>query len=115
MHEQTGTIASSAGETFYILGVAVALIMWSFALIWLFLAIATILSASRFSFNMGWWGFVFPLAVFTLATLTLGVELDSRFFNVLGTVRSILSFLSKASCALQYLLFQFFSFQTKDC
>ena len=37
---------------------------------------------------MGWWGFTFPLGVLTVATTTLGVEMPSKFFLVLGTVRS---------------------------
>ena len=35
---------------------------------------------------MGWWGFTFPLGVLTVATTTLGVEMPSKFFLVLGTV-----------------------------
>lgn len=31
------------------------------------------------------WGFVFPLGVWTISTLTLGKELDSGFFKILGT------------------------------
>lgn len=37
---------------------------------------------------MGWWGFTFPLGVLTVATTTIGVEMPSKFFLVLGTVSS---------------------------
>ena len=43
-------------------------------------------SRSKFPFNMGWWGFTFPLGVFTVSTTTIGKEMPSKFFEVLGTV-----------------------------
>lgn len=88
---QTATLESkttNAGEILYIVGWLIATIMWGFALVWLFFAIATI-STSKFPFNMGWWGFTFPLGVFTTSTTTMAKELPSKFFKVLGTVRRI--------------------------
>ena len=76
----------NAGEILYILGWLVALIMWGFGIVWLFFALASI-SRSKFPFNMGWWGFTFPLGAFAVSTTTLGKEIPSMFFNVLGTVR----------------------------
>ena len=38
---------------------------------------------------MGWWGFTFPLGVYTVSTVTLGEELPSAFFRILGTVFSV--------------------------
>lgn len=35
---------------------------------------------------MGWWGFTFPLGVYSLSTMLIGEELPSLFFRVLGTV-----------------------------
>ena len=84
----TNTISPAAGEIFYAVGFLLALIMWGFALVWLFFALASI-SRSKFPFNMGWWGFTFPLGVFTTATNQFGTEMPSRFFDVLGTVRSL--------------------------
>lgn len=46
------------------------------------------ISRSKFPFNMGWWGFTFPLGVLTVATTTIGEEMPSKFFLVLGTVSS---------------------------
>lgn len=74
-----------AGEILYIMGLFIALIMWGFGLVWLFFALASI-GRGRFPFNMGWWGFTFPLGVFTVSTTTIGKELPSTFFSVLGTV-----------------------------
>ncbi|EME40420.1 hypothetical protein DOTSEDRAFT_136670 [Dothistroma septosporum NZE10] len=101
---QLGTVANSllqrtdtlpvarsliAGEVLYTAGFMLAIIMWGFGLVWLFFALAAIYTTSRFPFNMGWWGFTFPLGVFTVATTTFGKELPSAFFRVLGTIFSI--------------------------
>jgi len=78
-----------AGDVLYVLGVFVALIMWGFGLVWLIFALATIYSTRPFPFNMGWWGFTFPLGVYAISTMTFGVEMPSLFFKVLGTILSV--------------------------
>ena len=78
-----------AGDIAYILGVLVALVMWGFGLCWLVFALATIYSTRPFPFNMGWWGFTFPLGVYAISTMTFGVEMPSLFFRVLGTILSV--------------------------
>ena len=82
---ESGTVGTQAGEVLYIMGWLVALIMWGFGLVWLFFAVATI-SRGRFPFNMGWWGFTFPVGVFGMSTMTLGREMPSSFFEILGMV-----------------------------
>jgi tellurite resistance protein TehA-like permease len=83
---RTGTLLGlSSGETLYSVGFLMAIIMWGYGVVWLFFAVASI-SRSKFPFNMGWWGFTFPLGVFAVATDTFGKELPSTFFSVLGTV-----------------------------
>lgn len=77
------------GDILYILGLFLALTMWGFGLTWLILASITIWSSRPFPFNMGWWGFTFPLGVFAVSTITIGNELPSLFFQVLGTIFSI--------------------------
>lgn len=77
-----------AGQIFYSMGVFAAFIMWGFGLVWLFFAIASI-TRHRFPFNLGWWGFTFPLGVFSIATTTLAKEIPSGFFKVLGTIFSL--------------------------
>ncbi|KAE8453613.1 hypothetical protein EG329_009124 [Mollisiaceae sp. DMI_Dod_QoI] len=77
-----------AGDILYVGGWLVATIMWGFALVWLFFAFASITRKS-FPFNMGWWGFTFPLGVFTTSTLQMAKELPSDFFKVLGTIFSV--------------------------
>jgi tellurite resistance protein TehA-like permease len=83
---QTHTLEASSGPTFYTLGFLVALILWSFGLVWLFFASASIAKSRSFPFNIGWWGFTFPLGVFATSTCQMGRELPSEFFKVLGTV-----------------------------
>lgn len=83
---QTHVLSEVAGEVVYILGFFVALIMWGFGLVWLVFALATIYKCHPFPFNMGWWGFTFPLGVYAVSTITFGVELPSRFFKVFGIV-----------------------------
>jgi tellurite resistance protein TehA-like permease len=82
---ETKTLHPMAGEILYVLGWMIAIVLWGFGLVWLFFAVASI-SRSRFPFNMGWWGFTFPIGVFTMATISIGQELSSAFFKVLGTV-----------------------------
>jgi hypothetical protein len=50
-----------AGDTFYLLGLIAGMLMWAFALVWFVVAIIMIATAFPFPFNMGWWGFVFPV------------------------------------------------------
>ncbi|ORX95141.1 sulfite transporter Ssu2 [Clohesyomyces aquaticus] len=80
---------SIAGDIFYILGVFIALIMWAFGLTWLCFALASIHISRPFPFNMGWWGFTFPLGVFAVSTIEFGNQMPSLFFKVLGTIFSI--------------------------
>ncbi|CEJ57504.1 Putative C4-dicarboxylate transporter/malic acid transport protein [Penicillium brasilianum] len=77
-----------AGSMAYVLGIFISLLMWSFGLIWLVFALATVLYSSPFPFNMGWWGFTFPLGVYAANTMELGVELDLMFFKIFGTILS---------------------------
>ena len=81
-----GTLIPLAGQILYVVGFLVALIMWGFGLLWFFFALASI-TQSKFPFNMGWWGFTFPIGVFAVATTTFGKEMPSKFFHILGTVR----------------------------
>jgi len=84
--QDTEILDPLAGRMAYVLGVFISLLMWSFGLIWLVFALATVLHSSPFPFNMGWWGFTFPLGVYAANTMELGIEMDLIFFKVFGTV-----------------------------
>ncbi len=76
------------GEVFYGIGIFAAFIMWGAALGWLSFALIAVLSIKSFPFNMGWWGFTFPLGVFTTCTGLLAKELSSTFLSIVTTVRN---------------------------
>jgi tellurite resistance protein TehA-like permease len=82
---ETNTIIPSAGQIVYVFGFLTALLMWGFALAWLAWALASF-GTSKSPFNMGWWSIIFATGVFTSSAITLGQEMPSRFFDVLGTV-----------------------------
>ncbi|PWY78105.1 malate permease [Aspergillus sclerotioniger CBS 115572] len=86
---KTQTLEASSGPAFYTMGFMVALILWSFGLVWLFFALASIARSKSFPFNIGWWGFTFPLGVYAMSTCQIGRELPSEFFRVLGTILSL--------------------------
>jgi tellurite resistance protein TehA-like permease len=58
-----GTIphVAKAGDIFYLVGLIVGILLWGFALVWFIVAIIMIATAYPFPFNMGWWGFIFPV------------------------------------------------------
>ena len=85
----TNTLDPSAGSIMYVLGFFVALIMWGFGLLWFAIALVSLFKARPFPFNMGWWGFTFPLGVYAASTIQIGLELDSAFFKVLGQIFSV--------------------------
>jgi len=102
-----GTISPNAGEILYVLGFMIALVMWGFGLVWLFFALASIYR-SKFPFNMGvfssaafimddlltvegWWGFTFPIGVYASSTISIGKEMPSAFFGVVGSVSRCVS------------------------
>lgn len=64
----------------------VSIFLWAFGLVWLFFASASIAQCRHFPFNIGWWGFTFPLGAYAMGTCQLGQELPSAFFRVIGTV-----------------------------
>lgn len=87
MFTKTNFLADkTAVGTVYVLGFMTALLLWAFGLVWLFFASASIFRCKKFPFNIGWWGFTFPLGAYALATNQLGKEMDSTFFKVVGTV-----------------------------
>ena len=72
------------------LGVILGTLLWGFGLWWLLLA--SIITVRYFRagvpFNLGWWGYTFPLGVYTLATLKLGATLHLGFFPAFGAVQA---------------------------
>lgn len=73
------------------LGAVAGLTLWGFGLWWLLLATLITLRYWRagVSFNLGWWGYTFPLGVYTAATFKLAAVFDLALFDVIGTLLAI--------------------------
>ncbi|UVJ42874.1 TDT family transporter [Pseudomonas sp. LS1212] len=76
------------GEIAAGIGLVAAIALWGFGLWWMLIAVLITLRYLRsgIPFNLGWWGFTFPLGVYALATLRLGSTLHLGFFNGVGVV-----------------------------
>lgn len=81
-HGMTGIGTIAAG-----IGLIAGILLWGAGLWWLLLA--SLITFRHFRagipFNLGWWGYTFPLGVYTVATLKLGVQLDIVAFSIFGT------------------------------
>ena len=69
------------------IGLIGGLLLWGAGLWWVMLA--TLITIRHFRagipFNLGWWGYTFPLGVYTVSTLKLGVLLKMSAFSIFGT------------------------------
>jgi C4-dicarboxylate transporter/malic acid transport protein len=82
----TATGLSGVGEIASGLGLLGGVILWGVGVWWCLMALLITARYLRdgIPFNLGWWGFTFPLGVFALTTLKLGAVLHLAFFSVLG-------------------------------
>ena len=69
------------------LGIIGGVAMWGYGAWWMLIAVIT---TARYlhtgmPFNLGWWGFTFPIGVYAVATLALGRQTNIAFFSSLGT------------------------------
>ncbi|CAK7202963.1 Plasma membrane sulfite pump involved in sulfite metabolism [Sporothrix eucalyptigena] len=80
--------AMYGGTVLYMAGILAGFFLWGAALGWLAFAVISIMTTKSFPFNMGWWGFVFPLGVLTSCTGMLATELSSTFFKVITMIFS---------------------------
>jgi C4-dicarboxylate transporter/malic acid transport protein len=79
---------SGVGEVAFSLGIIGGTILWGYGAWWLLLAI---LKTARYfrqgmRFNLGWWAFIFPLGIYSLATLALARATYLTFFLVVGSI-----------------------------
>lgn len=103
-----GPDSARAGQILYVVGVLLGLVMWGSGLVWLAYALVSIVTTKSFPFNMGWWGFTFPLGVLAVCTGALGENLDSTFFRVSTVVRAVLSLCCVVVCLLTSSLLRFY-------
>lgn len=87
----TGTPLAAAADLAHGIGLVGGLALWGAGLWWL--VIATLFTRhyirDNMAFNLGWWGFTFPLGVFALATLELLRLTELSFFALVGLVLSV--------------------------
>ena len=76
------------GEIAAGLGLVAGITLWGFGFWWMLMALLITVRYLRagIPFNLGWWGFTFPLGVYSLATLKLASTLNLTFFSVFGCV-----------------------------
>jgi C4-dicarboxylate transporter/malic acid transport protein len=74
------------GEVALGLGVIGGILLWGYGAWWLALAVLKTIRYLRegLPFNLGWWGFTFPLAVYALATLALARATRLELFAAIG-------------------------------
>ncbi|WP_423958105.1 TDT family transporter [Bradyrhizobium sp.] len=79
------------GDVAFGLGVIGGIVFWGYGAWWLALAILKTVRYLRegLPFNLGWWGFTFPLAVYTLATLALHRATGLALFSVTAGLLTI--------------------------
>ncbi|WP_034995694.1 TDT family transporter [Beijerinckia mobilis] len=82
---------SDVGKVAYGMGILGGIIFWGYGLWWLALAVLKTIRYLRegLPFNLGWWGFTFPIGVYALATLALARTTGLTFFSVIGIGLSI--------------------------
>ncbi|PWK30951.1 TDT family transporter [Pseudomonas sp. B21-040] len=76
------------GEVAAGLGLVAGITLWGLGLWWMLIAVLITVRYLRdgIPFNLGWWGFTFPLGVYSLTTLKLASTLNLTFFSVFGCV-----------------------------
>lgn len=79
---------AGVGEIAEGLGLVAGITLWGFGLWWMLMALLITLRYLRdgIPFNLGWWGFTFPLGVYALTTLKLASTLHLTFFAVFGSL-----------------------------
>ncbi|TFB03413.1 Sulfite efflux pump SSU1 [Trichoderma ghanense] len=103
MFRVSGVDATRGAEFLYFLGVFFGIVMWGFALAWVCFALISLRTTRSFPFNMGWWGFTFPLGVWATCANALWQNLGSEFFKYVTTVSS-LSFVPRLSVVIIWIL-----------
>ncbi|MGG1946917.1 TDT family transporter [Trinickia sp. NRRL B-1857] len=87
-----GTPLAAAAEAARELGLIGAILLWGVGVWWLATAMLFTARYRRegLPFNLGWWGFTFPLGVYTVATFGLYRATDFGAFAAIGAVLAAL-------------------------
>lgn len=86
-----GTALAGVADLARDVGLLGGLLLWGAAAWWLVMALFCTRRHLRqdMQFNLGWWGFTFPLAVFTLATFELQRRTGMDFFGPVGAALAL--------------------------
>lgn len=86
------TPLASMAQFSHMAGTFIAFLLWGLGLWWMAMAVLFTLRYLKegLPFNMGWWGFTFPLGVYTSATFTLARETQFPILLPLGAVFTLL-------------------------
>ncbi|RQR47359.1 C4-dicarboxylate ABC transporter [Burkholderia sp. Bp9126] len=87
-----GTKLASAATFAHHFGIVGAALLWGAGVWWLIIAILFTIRYCRegLPFNLGWWGFTFPLGVYALATLALSRSVTFDSLTVIGMTLVVL-------------------------
>lgn len=87
-----GTPIAEIAASLRPIGVVCSFVLWGYGAWWLGTALLATWRYLRqeMPFNLGWWGFTFPLGVYSLATLALFRETGLRLFEFSGCALVIL-------------------------
>lgn len=92
-HALSGSSLAALAPVAQGLGLIGGLAFWGYGVWWFLLAVLTTLRYLRregMPFNLGWWGFTFPLAVYTLATFAIAAQTGLAAFTVIAVGLSLL-------------------------
>lgn len=83
---------ADAGLVAHGLGLVGGLVIWGYGAWWFVMAAAMTLTylPRGLPFNMGWWGFTFPLGVFTAASFALAAQTGLALFTGLAVAQTAL-------------------------
>mgnify|MGYP001772475452 FL=1 len=87
-----GTEFELFSRLFFRVGFMIGMLLWAYGLWWFVMAIMTTLKYLKegLPFNMGWWGFTFPLGVFTAATIQVWIFTGFEFVKILSGVEILM-------------------------
>jgi C4-dicarboxylate transporter/malic acid transport protein len=87
-HAFAGTSLAPVGAIAQALGIITGAVLWGYGAWWWPMAIFATLHhlKSGLPFNLGWWGFTFPLGVFSAATLALARATSAHVLTMTGAV-----------------------------
>ena len=89
-----GATTNTAAEIIHVIGAAAGMFLWLFTFWFFGLTTISILQGyKRMTFNMTWWGFIFPNAGFTLATIEIGNILGSPSIQWVTSVMTVILFI----------------------